>query len=96
MKSYSNSAEDSFCEYAQRRGWKVTKQGWPDFLVMDKHGKPIGAVEVKRRQSHKDFIEGRPSIATTKRLVEQKRVRDFLSSYGIPVHVWLPGGDVPL
>jgi hypothetical protein len=91
-----NKLENEFVNYAKSKGWKVTKQGWPDYLVMDLNDNPIGAIEVKGKQSHKDFIEDRPSLATTKRLKFQKRVRQFFMNKGIPCYVWVPGSEVEL
>lgn len=85
-----NKAENAFKEYAKSNGWVASKQGWPDFILFDKKDKPIGVVEVKLKKSHRDFIEGRPSLATTKRLKHQKAVRDFLISHGIQVRIWTP------
>ena len=48
-KPFKNKAEQSFAEDAQKRGWEVTKRGWPDFLCF-KDGRFV-AVEVKKTRN---------------------------------------------
>lgn len=43
---YKNLAEESFCNFIEKRGFTPIKRGWPDFFCKDKNGKVI-AVEVK-------------------------------------------------
>ena len=47
---YRNAHENDFYNRAQNAGWKVTKQGWPDFFCVTPEGKVV-AVEVKQRAS---------------------------------------------
>jgi len=42
-----NQLEERFCRALQRAGYTVLRQGWPDFLVIDRDGVRAYALEVK-------------------------------------------------
>jgi hypothetical protein len=46
-KTYPNAYEQRFAEMARSLGWKVTKQGWPDFFCYDPETEGVIFVEVK-------------------------------------------------
>jgi len=69
-----NKHEASFIEWATAQGWRVTKQGWPDFMC--RRGAEIMAVEVK---GGNDWV--RP---------EQAQTMDDLRAAGLPTFVWWP------
>ena len=52
---YHNSkAEQKFNEYfGEFKKMKLTKRGYPDFMLVDNHNKCIGFVEVKRSKKQK-------------------------------------------
>ena len=74
-----NAAEGAFFDEAQRRGWTLTKRGWPDFLAW-KDGEMI-AVEVKPHCDH-----------PLKR--EQLAVMAALSMRGVKCFRWTPDGGL--
>jgi Holliday junction resolvase-like predicted endonuclease len=45
-RGFKNRAEDQVFKSLLKRGWKVTKRGWPDFIA-ERDGK-VMVVEVKR------------------------------------------------
>ena len=98
--SYINKTEESFRQFAIKKGWHITKRGWPDFIVFDKNWNPLGVVEVKVKKSHKKYIENtlicnisRKQLKKNKRLKYQKLIRSFLINNGINVKVWTPNDD---
>jgi hypothetical protein len=46
-KTYPNIHEQRFAELARALGWRVTKQGWPDFFCYDPDTEGVIFVEVK-------------------------------------------------
>lgn len=69
-----NAAEATFRAMMLRDGYEVTKQGWPDFLVL-RHGEVIACVEVKSWSDQ----QLRPW---------QKTVMAALKKFGIPCYRW--------
>lgn len=71
-----NEPEDKFELLALSKGWKPTKKGWPDFLCIDKDGKPF-AVEVK------------PQTRNGMKLLKREQVTciEYLEAAGIPCFV---------
>lgn len=71
-----NEAESFFRAYAEAKGCRVLRAGWPDFLLDDpKTGKAFG-VEVK---SDIDAIS-----------TPQVRCFALLERLGVPVYIWSP------
>jgi hypothetical protein len=77
-KNRQNPPERAFALMAERKGWKATKQGWPDFLCWDSEGR-LFAVEVKPR-----LKDGRRMKWLKK---EQAEVMELLERQGIPCFV---------
>lgn len=48
-KTYPNKHENRFAQLAHTLGWRVTKQGWPDFVCYDDDSGQAIFVEVKPR-----------------------------------------------
>lgn len=46
-KTYPNVHEQRFADMARALGWRVTKQGWPDFFCYDPDTEGVIFVEVK-------------------------------------------------
>lgn len=75
-RKYQNGAEHAFHAYAATKGWRVTKQGWPDFACFSLTGR-FACVEVKPE----------PSSGFEPHQVE---VLTALSRYGVPTYAWDP------
>jgi len=69
-----NQTENLFRYKAKMAGWRVTKKGWPDFILR-KNGE-LCFVEVKR--------DG-PEVSS-----EQKDILLELANHGFPCYVWTP------
>ncbi len=74
-----NEAEGAFFLEAKKRGWTITKRGWPDFFCFNEDEGRIAAVEVKPTRD-------RP----LKR--EQLMVMRMLARHGVPCFKWSPDG----
>lgn len=72
-------AEDAFARKAARKGWKVYRNGWPDFLCTDPDTGATFFVEVK---AENDSIR-----------VEQETTFAVLELAGITVRIFTPGKD---
>lgn len=82
----SNPSELAFADEAERRGWVVHRNGWPDFLL-ERNGK-IVAVEIKRPTTAIPTRTGRPQVGrASKPTREQRRIHRLLRQHGIPVLV---------
>lgn len=76
---YANVAEDAFLRFAKKRGWRITKRGWPDFLCLSRSGEWF-AVEVKPRR--RDGLPGTKALKP-----EQIACMDFLTTRGVRCYV---------
>jgi len=70
-----NLAEGLLWEDLVKRGWRVTKRGWPDFFAM-KDGE-IALIEVKHHKGHP--LKG-----------EQALIMQELTKRDIPCYLWTP------
>ena len=84
-RSYSNESERQFIEQALKKGWIVTRKGWPDYLCVktDPLTKKESLVLVEVKRSKKD-----------KPRKEQLKVMRLLAAYGVPCYVWSPDGRI--
>lgn len=51
-RPFRNKQEEAFRQLAERKGWRWTKRGWPDFFCLDERG---GIVLVECKQ-HEDKL----------------------------------------
>lgn len=77
-KIYKNEAEKLFAQKARERGFEVTKQGYPGFILY--RGNEIYLVEIKAKSNHK-----------LKK--SQHRLMNALKRYGIKCYKWSPDKD---
>ena len=66
-------SERVFRREAQKRGYATYRNGWPDFLLVDRTGKDVRAVEVK---GHAQILKP-----------HQRRIASILEQLGIPVFI---------
>jgi hypothetical protein len=78
-----NKAEEKFRLLMQSKGLRVTKRGFPDFIVFDENVNILAFVEVKPTPEH----QLKPS-----QMIFQK----FCKEKNIPFYLWHPGKDMPL
>lgn len=78
IKYRHSKEEQEFYKYMNEKHpeLKITKKGFPDFMIINKENKIIGFIEVKRS----DLSDGLRK--------EQKVFRDFCKEKGIPYQVW--------
>lgn len=69
-------AEQAFCAAADRRGKRVLRNGWPDFMVFDLASGGILGVEVK---TDRDEVSE-----------AQARMFEALEMFGLRVMIWNP------
>lgn len=74
-----NAPEAAFVEFCKAKGWRCSKRGWPDYVVLRGSDSSLGLalVEVKAHRGRR-----------LKR--EQLLVLDLLSAYGVPCYRWSP------
>jgi len=77
-KEYRNKPEKEFSEKARALGWKVTKQGYPDFICYREN--EIILVEVKRTM-HRRLRKG------------QHRFMNAMKRFGVKCYRWSPDKD---
>lgn len=77
-QAYKNSAEDKFFQSATMAGWKVTKRGWPDFII--------------RRNGRVAFVEVKKAGGQTGAFLKpsQMTVMDDLVQLGAECYLWTP------
>lgn len=51
-----NKAEDAFRAVAAAEGWRFTRRGWPDFILLKDN--KIAFVEVKPRSTNGPYLSG--------------------------------------
>lgn len=71
-----NAAEQEFCAVADRRGKRLLRNGWPDFMMLDPETGGMVAVEVKTDAD---------SVSEA-----QARMFEALESHGMRVMIWSP------
>ena len=73
VRQQARDAEDSFEEWAQHKGWEVLRNGWPDFLCVDRKGRII-CVEAK---------SGNANVTKA-----QREVLAILVAAGLACYIW--------
>jgi len=77
-RQYKNKAEQIFAEKARLDGWRVTKQGYPDFICYK--GRDIMLVEVKQTKYHR-LKRG------------QRKFMNTAARHGLRCYKWSPDND---
>ena len=81
VRQVARDAERAFLDWAEEEGWEVNRNGWPDFLCVDRKGRVV-CIEAK---------SGNASLTKA-----QRRVMAILASCGLKCYTWSPGpGLVP-
>lgn len=81
VREEAKAAEDSFREWAEARGWEVHRNGWPDFLCVDRQGRVV-------------LVEAKSGNASLKKA--QREVMAILAAAGLRCYTWsLQTGLVP-
>jgi len=74
-----NKLEEIAKVYLEKQGYKVYRNGWPDFLVTDSSGKKGFCIEVKSKSDN---------LST-----EQKNIHRFLQLLGVPTYTFKENAD---
>lgn len=78
QKRPKNSAEAKFYDWADSKGWIISKKGWPDYACFLPDDRLV-LVEVKPRRSHN-------------LKVWQHAIMQALSKKGVECYRWTPDG----
>lgn len=83
LNPLKNPTEEQFRKLMKIRKLRITKSGYPDFMVFDNYRNIVAFVEVKANSKQK--------LKPTQRLFQK-----FCEQRRIPHFVWTPETDIPI